>query len=244
MKIGTLTFHGKTSSSYGMIVSGAGTFNPAEPDKTAYSVPGRNGDIIQDNHRFKNIDVTYPAFIAKQFQSQVQNIRSWIYGSGTESYAELTDNFDTTHFRYAIGKSVNFEPVWENTAANMSITFNCKPQRFLTSGTSYSMISSGGTLANPTQFTSKPIIQVRGVTNGATITFSNAGMGVTGTMTATDDEAGIVFIDCEKMCIYDSGDNMRNGLFSGDFFEILPGTTTVTHSGFTYVRIAPWWWEL
>ena len=244
MKIGNITFDSKTANSFGLIVAGAGSFDPALPDMTAYSVPGRNGDIFLDNHRYKNIDVTYPGFIPSAFVSNSQSIRNWILTP--KEYKKLEDNFDTTHFRMAIGKSVNFSPVNENKAANVSITFNCKPQRFLTSGAvSYNTLS-GVTRTNPTEFKAFPIITLKDPMSVGYIEFVNDDGYYK--MTATRAYTGTVTIDCENRLIY-SGSNNLNDLFSGDFPEFLPGNTQINWSGMSGIgglgiEIVPGWWEL
>lgn len=239
MRIGKLTFDGQNSSDFGLIVAGAGTFDPALPDMTAYTVPGKNGDVFLDNKRYKNVDVTYPGFIADAFVSNSQGIRNWILGP--KSYKRLEDNFDTTHFRMAIGSSVEFSPVAENTAANMSITFNCKPQRFLKSGDIQLWLNNGQGITNPTPFHSLPIFQANSPTVGATIeVICNDAYYKLEAKTAY---AGIVTIDCERMAIYSGSDNL-NDYFEGDFPEIHE-TATIRFSGITGVLIMlPRWWEL
>lgn len=133
MKIGKLSYNGKTAESLGVFVSGAGTYNAAEEDVTAYEVPGRSGDILISNNRYRNIDVTYPAFIPSDFEERVQAIRNWMRSA--RSYARIEDNYDLLHFRMGVGKDIlSFSPAQQNRAANCQLVFNCKPQRFLYSG--------------------------------------------------------------------------------------------------------------
>lgn len=133
MKIGKLSYNGKTAESLGVFVSGAGTYNAAEEDVTAYEVPGRNGDILISNNRYRNIDVNYPAFIPSDFEERVQAIRNWMRSA--RSYARIEDNYDLLHFRMGVGKDIlSFSPAQQNRAANCQLVFNCKPQRFLYSG--------------------------------------------------------------------------------------------------------------
>lgn len=244
MKIGNITFDSKTASSFGLIVAGAGSFDPALPDMTAYSVPGRNGDIILDNHRYKNIDVTYPGFIASAFISNSQSIRNWILTP--KEYKKLEDNFDATHFRMAIGKSVTFSPVNENKAANVSITFNCKPQRFLVSGTTGVTITPSAILENPTGFEARPRITIIDAAQGATITFTKP--GYTTIITAIEDMTDYaVIIDSETMTISDlyTHENLADKFNISNGLPVLKsGQTSVTCSGVSSASLRPRWWEL
>lgn len=132
-KIHTLTYNGTKSSDLGVFVSGSGSFDAAEFDVDKYEIPGRNGDLILSNNRYKNIEITYPAFIPKAFMDKVQNVRNWLRSSKT--YARLEDTYDMDHYRLGIPTGVqSFSPENRNDGANFEMTFDCKPQRFLKVG--------------------------------------------------------------------------------------------------------------
>lgn len=162
MKIGELIYNGKTASSVGAFVSGKGSFNAAAPDYTSYQIPGRNGDLIISNNRYKNIDVSYPAFIPADFEQRVQEIRNWMRSA--RSYARIYDNYDPEHFRLGIGKDILvFETGFENKGANAKLVFDCKPQRFLTSGEEAQAVGVWG----PTQTASGDVVSFEDGENGA-----------------------------------------------------------------------------
>lgn len=134
MKTGSITYNGKNSlTDLGIYVTGSGSFDAAELDIDKYQVAGRNGDIIIPKNRYKNISVSYPAFIPKGFDGKVQSVRNWLRSAKT--YARLEDTYDMDHFREALATGIqSFEPVNQNDAANFAVTFDCKPQRFLKTG--------------------------------------------------------------------------------------------------------------
>lgn len=132
-KIHTLTYNGTKSSDLGVFVTGSGSFDAAELDVDKYEIPGRNGDLILSNNRYKNIEITYPAFIPKAFMDKAQNVRNWMRSSRV--YARLEDTYDTDHYRLGIPTGVqSFSPANRNDGANFEMTFDCKPQRFLKAG--------------------------------------------------------------------------------------------------------------
>lgn len=133
MKIGWVEYNGKKSSSLGVHVSGKGTYNAAELDISSHVVPGRNGEILISNGRYKNIEVTYPAFAPSDFEARVQAVRNWMRSA--EGYRRIEDNYDPDHFRMGIAKKVlTFNTSQLNRGANFQMVFDCKPQRFLKSG--------------------------------------------------------------------------------------------------------------
>ena len=132
-KIHTLTYNGTKSSDLGVFVTGSGSFDAAEIDVDKYEIPGRNGNIILSNHRYKNIEITYPAFIPKAFMDKVQNVRNWLRSS--KVYARLEDTYDMDHYRLGIPTGEqSFSTENRNDGANFEMTFDCKPQRFLKAG--------------------------------------------------------------------------------------------------------------
>ena len=131
--INSLTYNGMKSTDLGVYVTGAGSFDAAEMDADKYEIAGRNGDLIIPKNRYKNIVVTYPAFIPKAFQEKAQSIRNWMRSA--KVYARLEDTYDMEHYRLGLASGIqSFEPVNRNDASNFQLSFDCKPQRFLKTG--------------------------------------------------------------------------------------------------------------
>ena len=57
---------------------------------------------------------------------------------------------------------IEIKPVMYNTAANFDIVFNCKPQRWLTSGEQALTVADGGIVTNPTPYDASPLLMVEG----------------------------------------------------------------------------------
>lgn len=126
-------FGGVSSREFGVGISGSGTFDAPERDVEVIDIPGRNGALIQDNGRFKNIDVTYPAWMHRDFDEWFPRFKSAM--QQFTGYQILTDEYDTEHFREAIftGAMQPYTGVY-NKSGKFDVVFNCKPQRFLFSG--------------------------------------------------------------------------------------------------------------
>ena len=221
-----------------MFVSGQNTFGAPSRDVTVYTVPGRNGDLVVDNGRFKNIQVSYPAFIPLDFQENVRKFREWI--SAQRGYHKLADDYDPDTFRLArfVGP-LAFSPRMLNKSAEFTVAFDCKPQRYLNTG-EYPLMyaeSSGRVFPNPTPFNAKPLITVYGE-GGGTIILSGE------TIEISDIKTSIT-IDCETRNAY-SGAANRNGDITVSAFPELP-TGSVAYSfsgGVTSIKIIPRWWTV
>lgn len=241
---------GTSSATYNIYASGENVYNAAERNVESIPIPGRNGDLLIDNGTFKNIDVKYPCVIPFGFKDNASAIRSWLM-SNAGGYHKITDDYDANHYRIGRYKGgIEFQPMYTNQAAALcDVTFDCKPQRFLTSGDSYiSKIvtepDTEVTLVNPTNFDAKPILYVQKQLANDTMV-----------VTVNDKEFSILpssgrtafYIECESMNVYYGAEN-RNVYFVGDFPSLKPGENKISFTGSSggsaYISIKPRWWEL
>lgn len=132
--LGKLYFDNVDLTEYGITISGEGTYNAPERDITRYEVPGRNGDIIIDNGRFKNITIKYPANIEQSFPSRSDDLRNFLLSH--QGYYRLEDSYHPDEYRMAqyVGP-MNFDDVGPLAIwAKSELVFDCMPQRFLKAG--------------------------------------------------------------------------------------------------------------
>ena len=160
----SLTFDNKTSREYGVYITGEAVYNAPARDVEMITIPGRNGSFALDNGRFENIEVTYPAGIFAEteadFAQAVSDFRNFLCSK--RGYCRLTDEYNPNEFRMAIYKSgLEVDPTMLR-AGKFDITFECKPQRWLTSGETAVAVTSGDTLTNPTLFESSPLLEATG----------------------------------------------------------------------------------
>ena len=160
----TLTFGGVNSGDYGIYITGDAVYNAPEKNVTVISVPGRNGDIVIDKGNFKNIEVTYNAgtFGEDQadFRTRLGRFRNAL--KSQNGYQRLSDTYHPDQYRMATfveAFEVEAEP---RIAGEFDLVFNSKPQRWLTSGETATTVADGGTLNNPTLFSSEPLLAIKG----------------------------------------------------------------------------------
>lgn len=228
-----LTFDGVSTKDFGVYINGAQTYDAPARSREVISVPGRNGDLIIDNGRYENTEVTYHAFIYRDFEVNVEGFRNLLLSR--TSYKRLEDTYHPQEFRLGIyNGNFSADVVEWLEAGEFDLTFNCKPQRFLKSGEDAITFTSGGSLLNETMQTAKPLLRVYGTgtftINGATMTISSANV-------YTD-------IDCDLMDAF-KGTTNCNGNISGTFAALAPGDNAITlGSGITKIEITPRWWVL
>lgn len=179
-----LEFGGISSRNYGVYITGEAVYNAPERDVQMITIPGRSGSFALDNGRFQNIEVSYPAGIFTEteadFRDAISEFRNFL--CSRKGYVRLRDEYNPNEYRMAVYKSgldVNSKQL---RAGEFTITFDCKPQRWLTSGeTAVTIANSGDAITNPTTFDASPLLEVKGIgnitINGKNISIENVPLG-------------------------------------------------------------------
>ena len=163
----SFTFDGENSRNYGVYITGQGVFNAPERNVEMVEIPGRNGAYALDKGTFNNIEVTYPAGIfadtETDFAEAVSDLRNFL--CSRVGYVRLEDDYNPNEYRLAIYKSgLDVEHDFL-IAGEFELVFECKPQRYLKSGETAISVTSGDTITNPTLFDAKSELQVNGYGN-------------------------------------------------------------------------------
>ena len=164
-KFGSLTFGGIDSSAYGIYISGEGAFNAPERAVEMVNVPGRNGAVVIDKGRYENIVVEYPSGTFGTDPTDFRTkLRKFINALKAQiGYQRLSDTYHPNEYRMGVFiEAVEVEPVNIDTAGEFKLIFNCKPQRYLTSGETAVEVTSGQDLVNPTLYDAEPLLAVEG----------------------------------------------------------------------------------
>ena len=151
-------FNGYYSHEMGLIIEEKSVWDGPQPDFEMISVPGRDGDVILDHNRYKNVEVSYTvSFIGTKEKAAA--LRQWLCAKAI--YGCLMDSCDPEHFRYAVFVSqLDVEEVLSNVG-RAKLTFSCKPYRYRLDGalaTKYTQ--SGFVLTNPEPYPSIPDVTV------------------------------------------------------------------------------------
>lgn len=181
----SLIFDGEDSRDYGVYITGEAVYNAPERDVEMISIPGRSGAFALDKGRFENIEVTYPAGIVAEneadFAEAISDFRNFLCSK--KGYCRLQDEYNTDEYRMAVYRSGLEVTPTQLQSGEFEIIFECKPQRYLTSGDTVVEVSSGDMLDNPTLFEASPLIEASGYgemsVNGYALKIENEVMGNT-----------------------------------------------------------------
>ena len=240
--MGVITFNSVQSTTVGINVETFPDYETPERDYEIIHVPGRNGDIVIDTGTYKNTSRSYKVSMVASsslpYYKAMNKVAEWLQsGAG---YCRLEDTYEPDYYSYAVYKQkTSFENLF-NEAGRATLTFECKPQRFLKSGDNVVTFNSSGTITNPTKFSSLPIIVIT--------TNSTAGNVVIGNISFTVKAgAGTITVNSDTQDVYTGTANKNQyiTLLSGAFPKLDPGSNTISFSGgVTKLEITPKWWTI
>lgn len=234
--MGVIIFNNKSSADCRIQVAHPPGYAYPERDYTITHIPGRNGDIIQDNGCYKNVERTYEvSFDApnEDFATYANSVSAWLHS--TTGYARLEDSYEPDYYRMAVYQESNIFENLYNQAGTATIVFECKPQRFLKTGENTITINNSLTIMNPTGFEAYPLFKVSGTSGVLTIN------GDSITLSSIDE---FVMLDCELQDAYKESVN-KNSTISGTFPVLKSGSNTISWTGdISSVTMKPRWWTI
>lgn len=228
-----ISFNGKLLSEYGVSVDESGSHIKAKRSYTTTSVAGRNGDLTYSNNRYENVSIAFPCFIRSDYIDRYADLMAFL--TSEDGYKRLEIASEADYYREAVLDSSS-EPTtgpWTKSAS-FTLTFNCKPQRWLISGET--AVENPSSLTNPFYTDAAPLIRVYG---SGTLKVGSE------TLVIASHTYDYIDIDCYLQDCYYGGTNCNNlvTLSSGDFPVLKAGANGISYDGTKYT-VTPRWWTI
>ena len=222
--INRFVYKNVSSADMGLIITDAPHVTSPERDIELISVPGKDGDIINDNGKFKNVTVTYNVNLLADERSlslMAAKLKAWLQSE--VGYYKLTDTYDPLYYRKAAYISALDI---ENKARQIGITslsFNCKPFKYRIDGDRETVITKTTTIYNPEAWKSYPYIKIYG-TGAVTLHIQNNSFYI-----SNIDE--YIELDSELQSAF-KGTSLKNDKISFSTFPFfVPGANSVSWVG-------------
>ena len=269
--MGIITFNGKSSSSFGIIVEHYPSPNRPARRGTVLQIPGRNGNLVIEDGTYENVTLKFDVYLSAEpanLYDRAAAVSDWLLGSS--GYQRLTTEYEPDIFRLArFAGPLDIEAIL-NSHGRATLEFDCYPQRFDALGhvySDYGSLSSGSAaITNTGIMIAKPMIKVTGKGN-VVLDFSSA---ATGNTTEVDfafstSKTETIILDCDLHdAYYEDGSNANAAVSFSDaeatlpesydyfyptFPELTPGSNTVSLSALSTgtlsgLKIMPRWWIL
>lgn len=227
------------------------SYNKPEKNRELISIPGRSGDLVVDHGTWKNVPITYPCYAKDkaEFDWLIYQLAS------IRGYAKIECTDDTDHFRMGV-PIIPQAPTVKRGGKDFyfDLNFNCKPQRFLTTGAQATDYTANATIYNPKNETARPIIVAYAAGSFKIEEVNNP--HTEWTITVSSYPAGYLYgiaIDCETMECYFPGPSITDiSASANQYVSISPNKYPyITYGGIrlkmgtmSKITIVPRWWEI
>ena len=244
MLYGVVMFNGRSSKDSGFEIELFPAYTFAEMDIESVHIPGRSGDVITTRGKsFFNVQKPYEVSMGSMVDTlpvMAERLSSWLHSA--PGYARLEDTYEPDYYRMACyHESGEIENIL-NHGGRGTITFDCKPQRFLKSGEAFRKIDSPMIWRNVAGQPATPRIRVRGLQNG------NGSIIINSTAIKIVKITDGMILDSELKDAYMGTANL-NGDVQLDRYKGYPmlvaGENRVAFDGdIKWLEIQPNWWTV
>lgn len=235
-KLPFFMFKDHSSLEFGLLISDKGSYKGASRDISYTSVPGRSGDLITDNGRYKNIKIPYNCTLLnnteRAFVELTHQIKGWLLAK--QGYFPLWDSYDKKYFRLgSYSDEVDIEQELRDLG-EVKLSFNCKPFKYSFEGQQPVVFTAAGTLYNAEFYPSAPYIKITG-SGTVTLTVNNDSF----TFTDIDE---YIEVDSDIMNAYKGIQPQNNKMSGAAFPTLLPGNNVISWAGdVQQLEIVPRW---
>ena len=231
-----LTIGGKSLMDFHAWYDGSEWWRMPQKEIENLQIPGKNGDLTIDNHRFSNIIIPFNCYIHKNFGQNYSNLINYLMS--LTGYQRIESNEEPDVFRLGMIKApIEPEMGQFNFRGQFSIDIDFMPQKWLKVGENRITVNGSETLVNPTAFNALPTLYVQGTGD----------ITVNGNIMTLANNTGTTVIDCDAQNVYE-GTIDRNSditLTNNSFPSLVPGTNTIEYgTGITSLIVVPNWWKL
>lgn len=259
-----IKFNGVSSDKVGVVMETFPDYNYPARTYEAVHVPGMNGDIYLEDGTYANVQRVYRISAYKEnkdFHQLAVDVVKWLHPSG--GYKRLEDDYDPDAYRMAMLVDEGNLSNMLNMAGTATVTFTCKPQRFLKSGEAWVTVQSGAQIENAGSFESKPLIRLT-IRNGYTATlgfgvyYSDADKNTVNTfftIAAGANRPNVIYIDSElqEAYYYDNENKLQSAnqylILGSNRFPLTGPVKTMfkvldNKGDYVTMEVQPRWWTL
>lgn len=222
---------------FGVRLQSPVTFDAPVPRVNTVTVAGRNGDLKFFDGSYENVIGNANCFALEESRvdEALNAISKWMFTSF--GYHRLETSNEPDYFRLANLSAGLNNDIRRRILAPFTLSFDCKPQKFLKSGERTKIITKSGTVIRNQGFPAKPLITIYG-SGTAKLQIGDYPVEIN---TLTDR----MTLDCDTQNAY-KGPTNENMHIHADSFPILDmGENEISWTGgIERVEIVPRWWTL
>lgn len=229
-------FNGHKSSEFNMYIDSDYELASTTPDYQAVEIPGRDGDLLIPNNRFKSFIQEFPITYIGAYNDSIQKIeKAKQLMLQDTNWHDMSFSFDPDYI-YRASFLGEFRVKKSATYLTQTLSFNMMPYKYDNSGQAYQTVTNGQKLNNTGTIPAKPIIKITG-SGDCTVQIGNKSVTLKGV------DGGIIMDSDSQLCTSLDGKRTQFDKMYGDFIQIPTGNQTITITGnnITKTEILPRW---
>ncbi|EHI70676.1 distal tail protein Dit [Streptococcus ictaluri] len=186
-----IEFNGKKSNSFGLLLERERSIKSTSNDVDLIEVDGRDGALLKDNGRLKVIEQDFPFSLVGDVTANQQKISEWLHVKG---WHDLVLSWDKDYiYRASVVNLFEIDEILKQFG-RLKINFLIHPIKYLKTGKQEVSLVNGGTLQNPGNVQSKPILKIKGTGSGV--------LKINDFETGLENVQGELVIDMERHLAY------------------------------------------
>ncbi len=186
-------FGGISTKEFGVHVSGEDSFAVPAPRTTSQTIAGRSGDLLIWDGSYENITIDYPCAILRNFEDNYNAFAAFLMSKA--GYQRLEDSYHPSFYRMAsVADGLDPTMYALNRNGTFTVSFNCKPWKYLAAGDTAVTIETETTIENPTRYESRPLLRVYPTADAETLITIN---DINTILITATDAVEYIDIDCE-----------------------------------------------
>lgn len=231
-----LIYNGKDFRDFDCYLFHDSIFGQPEKDVEIIPIPGRNGDVLIDQGKYRDIAHSYGCIIIRDFKRNFAALRNFLVEQ--TGYFRLEDTFNPDEF-YMAYHTGGIEPTDANARmGKFTLSFTRQPQRFLKSGEVEHSYTGIAKLYNFSGMIARPLIRIYG----------NGVLSVNGKAVEIANNPGYIDIDSEdRSCTMGDVDCSSKVTLENHEFPVLDAvenTLNIESGSITQYTVIPRWWML
>lgn len=235
MTVTSFTFNDLKSTDFNMYINAEYEIASSASDYQIVEVPGRDGDLIIPNNRYKSFVQELPIIYLGKHKETMQKIdQARQIMLADSKWHDFLFSFDRDYI-YRAAYLSSFPVKKTVTGITQTLQFEMMPYKYLVGGQKSVTVTSGNTLKNIGTIIAKPLIKLTG-SGDITLKIGSQSLTLKGV------DTGIILDSDAQLATSLDGKRTQFDKMYGDFLTIPVGNQTISWTGsVTKVEITPRW---
>lgn len=124
---------------YGIYISSDTYLNAPQISYQEYEIPGKTGNVIQYDKRFKNVVRKFDCYVhdTANVRQAILAVKRVLYNNSGIGYVKIVSDYDPGLYQYGyLAQEIQVTPFNDGQTATFELYFSCNPEKYFTASSS------------------------------------------------------------------------------------------------------------